>query len=165
MKQIYSAISIALRDQKLLFIFAITSAIFFALFITIPVWTIPANTLSFQLKTFRTQDYFLMTFLSLVVGLNLVLQIYSLRQRKNKDLPQSVLQSTASGGLGVFGAIIGTATCVSCLASLFALVGLGTGGVFFVLQNQTLFLLVAVLVILVSLYFAAKKVNKVCNSC
>lgn len=163
-----SAIAAALRDKKSLFAFIIAATAFFALFIAIPVWTIPANTLFFQLKTFRTQDYVLMTLLAILAGLTVALQVYGYKLKKSKQaLSQSVLQSAASGGLGIFGAIVGSsaATCASCLASLFGLIGLGAGSVFFVLENQTPFLSGAVVAMFISLYFSARKINKVCNSC
>ncbi len=166
MEQIYSVILVTFRYRKSLFVFIIAATIFFTLFIAIPVWTTPANTLSFQLNIFRTQDYVLMIFLAILTGFTMALQVYSYKLKKAKQvLSQSVLQSTASGGLGIFGSIIGTATCASCLATLFGLIGLGTGSVFFVLKNQTLFLLGAVITMFFSLYFSARKINKLCNSC
>lgn len=138
---------------------------FFALFIVIPLITIPGNDLMFQLKIFRISDYFLMIFLAILVGLNLALQVYSFKQKRARNITQSVAGGAISGVSGIFGAIVGTAACASCLASLFGLVGLGTGSLFFVLKNQQLFLFGAITFMLISLYFAARKVNKVCISC
>ena len=87
------------------------------------------------------------------------------KQKERRDISQSVVQGTVSGAMGIFGTVVGTAACASCLASLFGLIGLGTGSVFFVLQNQIYFLLGAIIAMLISLYFAARKVNKVCTSC
>lgn len=164
----YSAISTALRDRKSLFAFIVSAAAFSALFIAIPVWTTPSNTLSFQLKILRTQDYILMIFLAIIAGLNIALQVYGYKLKKAETLShlsQSVLTGSTSGGLGIFGSIAGTATCASCLASLLGLVGLGTGSVFFVLKNHMLFLVGAAVVMLVLLYFSARKINKVCSTC
>lgn len=165
MKQMYSAILIALGDRKSVFVFITAAIIFLALFIAIPVWTVPANTLSFQLNIFRTQDYVLMMFLAILVGLNIALRVYAYKLKRAQALSQAVLAGSASGGLGIFGAIAGTAICASCLATLFGVVGLGTGSVFFVLNNQTYFLLGAAVAMLVSLYFSARKINRVCASC
>ena len=151
--------------------------IMFALFIFIPVATTPGNTLAFQLSIFRVQNYFLMVFLALLVGLNFSMNIYVWReQRQSVNISKSVASGTAAGFGGVFAAIVGTATCVSCLAFLFGIVGLGIGSVAFVLKHQTFFLLGAIALVVISLYFTARKinpirngtsngVNKVCNSC
>jgi len=102
----------------------------------------------------------------MLVGLNLALQVYSFKQRGGtQKIPQSVMGGTVSGLSGIFGAVVGTAACASCLASLFGIIGLGTGSVFFVLKNQSYFLIGAIAVMLISLYFAARKINKICQSC
>jgi len=67
--------------------------------------------------------------------------------------------------MGIFGTVVGAAACASCLASLFGLIGLGTGSVFFVLQNQIYFFLGAIIAMLISLYFAARKVKRACDKC
>lgn len=160
MQNIYLAIKTVLKVRRNFLIFIITTIIFLGLFISIPVTTIPGNTILFQLSIFTTRDYSLMIFLAILTGLNFAMQAFSWRQRRNA---QAVTQGATSGLLGVFGAVVGTAACASCLASLFALIGLGTGSVFFVLKNQSLFLGGAILLMLLAIYFSAKKVNKLCN--
>lgn len=113
--------------------------------------------ITFQLSIFRPMDYFLATFLAVLVGLNLVFQVYTFKQRRVQNATQFVAGGAISGISGIFGAVVGTAACASCLASLFGLIGLGTGSVFFVLKNQSYFLLGAIALMLVSLYFSARK--------
>lgn len=166
MQQIVFATRQILKIPEYLALCVITSFVFFVLFIVIPVFTIPGNSLAFQLSIFREQDYVLMAFLAMLVGLNVALQWCSFQQRKaQQDISKSVAQGVSSGVLGVFGAVVGTAACASCLAFLFGLIGLGTGSVFFVLKNQSYFLLVAIALMIIMLYFAARKINKVCTSC
>ena len=164
--QTYFAISTVLKKRNYVLLVLIVFIFFFGLFILIPLITIPGNDFWFQLSIFRTRDYILMAFLALLVGLNLALQTYNFkRKREAQKLSQSVMGGTVSGLSGIFGAVVGTAACASCLASFFGLIGLGTGSVFFVLQNQSYFLLGAIALMIISLYFAARKVNKVCDSC
>lgn len=165
MNQTHLAVSQTLKDKASLAIFSISALVLFILFVAIPIFTIPGNTLPFQLKAFRAQDYGLMLSLSALAGLNFALYWFASKQRKSQPTTQSVFGGTASGIAGVFGAVVGTATCASCLAVLFGLIGLGTGSVLFVLRNQSYFLLGAIVLMLTSLYFAAQKVNKVCASC
>jgi len=161
MENIYLAIKTVLRARISLLIFVVVAIVFFGLFVVIPVATIPGNTILFQLSIFRTQDYALMIFLAILTGLNFAMQVFSWRQGRARS--QAVTQGAASGLLGVFGAVVGTAACASCLASLFALIGLGTGSVFFVLKNQSLFLGGAILLMLIAIYLSAKKVSKFCD--
>ena len=162
MNNTYLAIKTTLGVRKNFLIFLIVTVVFFGLFVAIPVITIPGNTILFQLSIFTTRDYLLMIALATLVGLNFAMQVFIWKQGRNT---QAATQGAASGLLGVFGAVVGTAACASCLASLFALIGLGTGSVFFVLKNQSLFLWGAILFMLIALYFSAKQVNKTCTSC
>lgn len=167
MQLIYSAVSKSLKDGVSLLICVLSAIISFAIFIALPVFTVPGNTLFYQLKIFRVQDYFLMISLAILIGLNFALQAYGMRQQRMSAnrATKSVAGGMMSGIIGMFGAMVGTATCASCLAFLFGLIGLGAGTVFFVLQNQVYFLSGSVLAMFVSLYFASRKVNKICDSC
>lgn len=162
-QQMYNAAKQVFRERKYIFILLSFALFFFALFVYIPVATTPGNSFAFQLSIFRAQDYVLMIFLALLVGLNFSMNIYALR--KQKVIGNSAASGTISGFGGAFAAIVGTATCASCLAFLFGIVGLGIGSVAFVLKYQTLFLLGAIALVVISLYFTARKVNKTCSCC
>lgn len=77
----------------------------------------------------------------------------------------SALSGAATGISGVFGALVGTASCASCLASVFGLMGVGVGSALFVLSYQMYFLLGAIVLMSVSLYVTARKINNTCVSC
>jgi len=158
LQQIYNAAKQVLGERKYVFIFFLFTLFFFWLFVFIPVVTTPGNTLAFQLSIFRGQDYFLMLFLALLVGLNFSMYIFA-------HTSQSAVSGTAVGFGGAFAAIVGTAACASCLAFFFGIMGLGVGSVIFVLKYQTFFFLGAIALIVLSLYFTARKVNKHCASC
>ncbi|KKU12475.1 hypothetical protein A3G55_01820 [Candidatus Giovannonibacteria bacterium RIFCSPLOWO2_12_FULL_44_25] len=166
LQEVYSAVKQVLGEQMYGFIVLSFALLFFGLFVFIPVATTPGNTLAFQLSIFRVQDYFLMVFLAFLVGLNFSMNIYVWRKRRQSvNISKSAASGTAAGFGGAFAAIVGTATCASCLASLFGIMGLGIGSVAFVLKYQTLFLLGAIALVVISLYFTARKINRVCNSC
>ncbi|MBI2426470.1 MAG: hypothetical protein HYV34_01360 [Candidatus Kerfeldbacteria bacterium] len=162
MKNIYFAIKTVLKGRRNFLIFVITAVAFLVLFIIIPVTLIPGNTIFFQLSIFTAREYSLMVFLAILTGLHFAMQVFHWRQGRNART-QVVTQGAASGLFGVFGSVVGTAACASCLASLFAFIGLGTGSVFFVLKNQLFFLGGVILLMLIAIYFSAKKVNKLCN--
>lgn len=166
MKQIYLAIINVFKERNYFLAFLLISIVFFGLFIYIPVVTIPGNDLGFQLSIYSQRDYILMFLLAVLVGLSVSLQVYIFRkQKEERNLAQSTGQIAVSGISGVFGAIVGTAACASCLAFFLGLIGLGTGSVLFVLNNQSYFLTGAVIIMLISLYFTARKVNDVCETC
>lgn len=165
-KQIYCAVSQTFKDKKSLTIFIASTLILLALLIAIPIWTIPGNTIEFQLKIFTVKDYVLMTTLAILAGLNFALYWYGLQlKKKGLAVTKSVAGVAVAGVAGIFGAIVGTAACASCLVSLLAIIGLGAGSTFFILENQSYFLLGAIGVMLASLYFAIRKVNGICKSC
>lgn len=72
----------------------------------------------------------------------------------------SAASSATSGIDAIFASVVGSATCASCLAGLFAALSLGFGSVLFVLKHQTEFLILAITLVAVSLYFTAMKVNR-----
>lgn len=165
MQHVLSATIRVLKQPRFTLLCIAVALIFFALFVALPIFTTPGNSFGFQLSIFRTQDFVLMSLLALLVGLNTAFVALDWQQKRDARQIQKVAQGAATGTLGIFGAVVGTAACASCLASLFGLIGLGTGSVFFVLKNQSYFLLGSLSLILVSLYFSARKINRVCTLC
>lgn len=166
LQQIHNAATHVFEERKYIFILLSFALFFFALFIFIPVATTPGNTLAFQLSIFRVQDYFLMIFLALLVGFNFSMNIYTWRKQRQLANVSGFAAGGATAGFGgMFAAIVGSASCASCLASLFGIMGLGIGSVAFVLKYQTFFLLGAIALVLFSLYFTARKINRHCASC
>lgn len=165
MQNIISATIRVLKQPSFAILFVATALVFFALFVAIPVFTIPGNSFEFQLSIFRTQDYALMALLAILVGLHIAFLAFDWRAIQKTKQIQKVMQGGTAGMLGIFGAVVGTAACSSCLATLFGLIGLGTSSVFFALKNQFYFLFGAIALILVSLYFTARRFRKTCDSC
>lgn len=164
--QIQFAIRTVLKVKAYLLIFIISTIALFISLIVLPLFTVPGNTLSLQLEIFTTRDYLLMIFLSLLAGLNISLSGYNfIQQKKISDASQSAAGGAVSTIAGIFGAIVATASCLGCLMALLGIVGLGLGSALFILKNQSYFLLGAIGLMLVSLYFAAQKVTRVCDSC
>lgn len=148
------------RNFALLFL--IIFLVFFSLFAFIPVWTVSGNTIATQLDIFTPRDFLLLILLSSLSSLFMTMQVYVMRYRRK---PEGI-STTAAGGLGaLFAGIAGTAFCASCLAPLFALFGIGFGGVVFVLEYRFYFVAGITLLMLIAIYLTARKINKVCASC
>jgi len=156
-------IKIIFKQKKYLAILFTVSLLFFALFILIPTFSVAYNTLGFQLSTFSLSEYLIMIFLAVLIGATFVLQIYTFKNIKSCSTTASVAQGATTGISGVFAAVLGTAFCASCLIPLFAAVGLGAGSLFFVLDHRTAFLIGAVVLMLVSFYFALQKATETRN--
>lgn len=150
------------KNKNYAVLFLVLFFAFFALFVLIPVWIVLGNTLSTQLDVFTIRDYGVLVLLSLLSSLFMTMQAYVMRQRRKMN---GVGTATA-GGLGaLFAGIAGTAFCASCLAPLFAIFGIGFGGVIFVLEYRFYFVAGITLLMLIAIYLTARKVIKVCTSC
>ena len=133
-----------------------------AIYILIPVWTVTGNALATQLDIFNLRDYLTLALLSSLSTLFITMQIYAMRYRRKAE----GIGATTAGGLGaLFAGIAGTASCASCLAPLFAFLGIGFGGVVFVLEYRWYFVVTITIVMLVAIYLTARKIKRVCISC
>lgn len=149
-------------DVRYTILFFTLALIMFALFIFIPVWTVTGNTLSTQLKIFTIRNYAFLILLSSLSALFIAMQVYVMsRKRKVGGAGRAI-----GGGIGaLFAGIAGTAFCVSCLVPLFAIFGIGLGGVIFVLNHRFYFVVAITLLLLIAIYLTARKISKVCASC
>jgi len=145
---------------KILFV-GVALVVFF-LFVLIPAVSVPGNTFSYQLSLFSPLDFSVTIFLSILYALFVTMQIFAMRQRKSvRDLG-----TTVGGGVGaIFAGVAGTAFCASCLAPLFALFGIGFGGVIFVLEYRFYFVIGITLLMIIAIYLTSRKIYKVCDTC
>lgn len=145
-------------------IFVVLSLLLLVVFVYIPIKTIPGNSLKLQLSIFTTRDYVPMAILSILSALFLSMQIFIFRNYLNT---KTKLASLAKGGLGgytgVVGALFATASCASCLFAVLGFLGFGT--LIFLINIRWYIVIGAILMLLVSIYFSAKKINGVCESC
>lgn len=156
---IFYATKQVLSNKKYLLGFLTLVLLFFSIFILLPVFLIPANSLSFQLSIFTLKDYLLLMFLSTLSSLLVVMQIFIYKQAKQKNLAKGL----AGGSSAIIAAIFGTASCASCLAAVFGFLGVGT--VLFLASYKNIIVAIAILLMLISVYYASLKVKGVCDGC
>lgn len=150
------------RNGNYALLFMVSFFVFFAFFVLVPVWTVSGNTVATQLGIFMARDYAALILLSSLSSLFIIMRVYIMR---NKRKMEGVGIATV-GGLGAFFAgIAGTAFCASCLAPLFAIFGIGFGGVIFVLEHRFYFVIGITILILIAIYLTARKINNICDSC
>lgn len=148
------------RNYKLWFLGL--TAIFIAAYIVFPVWLTPGNTLSFQLSLLRPSDYVLFVLLSAVTALLVLMQAF-LFLRSKKGRAGAVGQGGVGAFSALFGGLLATAACSTCIAAILGF--LGAGSVFFVLENQPYFVYGAIALVLLGLYFSARRVQGYCEDC
>lgn len=166
MKQSLHILWLGIREvitkRSFALLFLILFFVFFALFVLIPVWAVPFNTLATQLDIFTARDYAILVLLSSLSSLFITMQAYVMRQKRKIE----GMSTATAGGIGtLFAGIAGTAFCASCLAPLFAIFGIGFGGVIFVLEYRFYFVVGITLLMLIAIYLTARKINRVCVLC
>jgi len=158
---IYHALNTVLTKKYYKLWFVLFTLIFIFAYVFIPVWLTPGNSLSFQLSIFKIKDYILFVLLSMVTALLLLMQIFLFKVKKQYT------QTVSQGGVGVFSALfaglLATAACSSCIAAVLGF--LGAGSVFFVLENQPYVVFIAIILVVISLYFSSKRVLGYCKDC
>jgi len=164
LQQVTTAVREVFKKKLYLFAFLLSAPIIFLAFVLIQVTTIPGNNFIFQLKVFALKDYIILSAVSLVSALFFVMQSYIFFRLREKRARLGTAGQGMIGGYGGFvAALFGTASCTSCLASIFGFMGFGT--ILFLAKYQWLILLVAIGLMLISIYFASKRILNFCASC
>lgn len=159
-KIIYRMSKRVLKSNPYYYIFPALSIIILSIFMLLPVYLTPGNTLGFQLNLFTPINYVLMIILALLVSLVISMQLYNYRLRKSAAISGTV----AVGGFsGITATIFGTASCASCVAAIFGFLGVGT--VFFLIKYQWYIVSLSVIFLLLSLYFTSSSLEKNCLVC
>ena len=159
-----SANKLVFSNKRYLIGFFLTAFAMFWLLLYIPIRTIPGNDLAFQLSILTPKDWFLFTILPALTALSIVMNVYILKHKRSIQDSVSMAGKGGTGFLsGIVASVFGTATCASCVVSIFGF--LGAGGVFFLLQYRTAITTGAIILLLISLYFTSKRVLNACESC
>lgn len=163
-KKIIDSIKEVFTVPQAKIIFTVIAIITFLVFVYLPVKLTPGNDIGFQLGLFSWKDYTLLFALSLLNSLLILMQIYIfIKRRKIRQGLTTVGVSGAGGLSAIVASVLSTASCSSCVASLFAF--LGTGSIFFVLEYRWLFVSLALLIVLIGIFFASRSIQNECASC
>ena len=157
---VWSGIKKPFRHGSYWILFLLVTLGMLVLFTLIPAFTVVGNTVGIQLSILTPLDGFIIVGLSLLYATFITMQTYVARQRKGIR----GVGTAVGGGVGtLFAGIAGTAFCAACLAPLFALVGIGFGGVLFVLEHRLYFVIAIVASMLVAIYLASQRILQVCG--
>jgi len=94
-----------------------------------------------------------------LISLNLVVLIYEKKELKLPILPGISLKS-GTGILGIFAGILSSAFCLSCLAPIFALLGLSISTMLLFIKYRSEILIIAIILLLISFNFSLARVRK-----
>lgn len=159
-----SANKLVFSDKRYLLGFLVVAFAMFWLLLYIPIRTVPGNDLAFQLSILTPKDWLLFAILPILTALSIVMNIYILKHKQSIQDGASMAGQGGTGFLsGIVASVFGTATCASCVASIFGF--LGVGGVLFLLQYRTFITTAAIILLLISLYVTSKRVLNACESC
>jgi len=141
--------------------FLIAVGLFLVIFILLPTYLTPGNTLKFQLtEVFTFWNYIMMILISALLGLMISMQMYTHKLKKS-------MKNTGKGVVGGFSGLVagvfGTAACSSCVAAIFGFLGLGT--VFFLIKYQPFIVGGSLLLVLISIYLTSVGIEKNCEVC
>ena len=143
-----------------MFFFFVIAFIFFFIELQVLLTPEPDN-ISLYFKIWQTNDWLIVSILSVLISLNLIFFIYSIKIKSPE------LKSTSTGIIGalsgIFSAILATAWCASCLAVLFSILGISfSTGILFV-KYKFLVLIISLILLLISLYFQSKRIMEKCQ--
>lgn len=161
LKTLIPAARKALATPQRIVSFLLIAVLVFVLYLFLPVVLIPGNSVELQLSITRGQDYILFTVLSLTNALLIMMHIY-LFSKKNGKL-SGFAQGSTGVASGLFGGLLATAACSSCIASIIGF--LGSGSVFFVVENRTPISLASFALLAGAIIFTAKRIDGSCREC
>lgn len=151
------------RERIYVVISVASSLVFLSLYLLVPVWTVPGNTIAFELGLLAPVDYALLSALALMTGILLSLEVFALRRSRSNGL-----RSAGKGSIGLVaslaGGVLTAASCGCGLGILLGIVGLG-GGAIFVATHQTVIVVGMLSVVTIGLYFSARRAAGLCATC
>lgn len=140
----------------------LVAAALFAVYLLVPAWLVPGNSLALEFSIVTPLGYGLLAALALMTGALCALEVFSFRRAR----AQKVAAARDSVGLvaSLTGGILAAASCGCGVGILLGAVGLG-GGALFVAANQTAIVALMLVVVAVGLYFSARRAAGLCATC
>jgi len=158
---IYRASRETFADRIMLAVFIALWMVLFSVMFTIPVRATPGSSAALQAQIFGAGDYFVLLALSFLSALSLAIQINVFRQKFASA--SSATMSGAGIASALVSSVFASASCAFCVSALFGF--LGFGAVLVLLQYRWHIVGAAFLLLVISLYFASRRLNDGCELC
>jgi len=143
--------------------FIVLIILFVALYISIPVMLIPGNTFAFQLSLYTFADYAIFISISVLTSLLVLMQVFSFLNSRRHNA-----RDIGHGSVGIFSGILSgmfaSVTCVPCAIGFLGIFG-SAGSALIISQYQYYFILVAIIFVLLGIYYASRRVMGYCKEC
>ncbi len=156
-KSTLDAIRLTLKSRRHLGIVIASSLFMIFLAVLIPTILIPGNTIDYQISLFTWDNILLTILFSILFGISMGLHSYASHIRKLRK--SAVGERVGTGFFSITGTLFASKMCPMCLSAIFSFVGLGASAVFFVLSFRFPILIASILLVLVSIYFAGKRIK------
>ncbi|MBI2564416.1 hypothetical protein HYV79_00300 [Candidatus Woesearchaeota archaeon] len=160
MKRVFGAIKLTLTSKKHLAIVMLSSLIIISLAVFIPVFTIPGNSLSFQLSLLTWDSLALTILFSLLFGLSIAMHIYA--SSLNKKV--AIGKKAGTSFVGFIATLFSAKLCPVCLITLFSILGIGGSIPLFLFSHRTTILITSLILLLASISLASRSIF-VCKQC
>ena len=158
--QLHEALKTIFKNRKYIYLFIFLTLAAIALYILVPVYTIPGNDLQFWLSIIPWWGYPILFAFSIALSLLLTMKVYEFRHS------HSVFSKAEDAG-SIFAVIVAgiytTAACAACISTLFVFIG--ASGVLYLNQYRNVFMIISIVITIVAIYFTAKKINSKCTTC
>lgn len=164
--EIFLGIKNTLTSRQGVAFFVLVYVIFFGGMFTLPVYNVPGNSFLFQATIYNWTEYSILILLSLLSALSVMLQWAAFRTN-DASRGQETTKQTLLGGSGIITGVVSSlfasASCATCLGALFSFMSFNT--LIFLAAHRWYILGGAFALILVSIYFSARKINRGCEVC
>lgn len=144
--------------------FLLAIGLFVAMFL-LPVWSVPGNDVAFQAKLFTAYDYIVMVVFAVLSALLFLFHAHIIRAhlRARRRATNSIMEGLLGIFAGFVSALFASATCVFCLGAFVGL--LGFSAITILLSWRWYVVVVAAIILVLSLYLAARRINRGCEVC
>ena len=149
-------------SKKYIVLFIATSIAALSLYLWFQVQAVPGNDIAFQIAITPWWGFLLWALFAIATGLLITMNVFvfkNLRRVHVKEAGGTVVGSAS----GFIASVFSSATCASCVSSLFGF--LGFGSVLLLLEYRWHILVASIAIIAVSLYFVSKRINGECANC
>ena len=154
-----NAVSLTLKSRKYLGIAIAFSIFMMFIAILIPTILIPGNSIDYQISLFTWDSALLTILFSVLFGISMGMHSYASHIRKLRN-SAAIGERVGTGFFSITGTLFASKLCPMCLSAIFSFVGLGASAVFFVLSFRFPILIASIVLVLISIYFAGKRIEK-----
>ncbi len=167
-KDIVQSLRLVFKAKRYLAILIISSIIMFVISLLIPVLTIPGNTFGFQISLLNFWSIILITLFSILFGLSIGMNVYYFSSNKVKTASMA-RKGAGNTFIAMIGAMFSGPLCGSCIATILGLLGIGGAATLsitsFLFSYRTEILILSSLLLITSIYFTGRRINKTCDNC